>query len=70
MPPDVPEDRVAAVRKAMEEVFRDAGFLAEAKQVNLAVNLPRTGAEIQELVRRTYAMPPSIIERLRNLSNQ
>ena len=70
MPPDVPEDRVAALRKAMDEVFRDAGFLAEAKQVNLAVNLPRTGAEIQELVRRTYAMPPSIIERLRNLSNQ
>ena len=70
MPPDVPADRVAALRKAMDEVYRDRDFIAETKQVNLSVNLPRTGADIQDLVRRTYAMPASTIERLKSLSNQ
>ena len=67
MPPDVPEDRVAAMRKALDDTFNDPEFLALATQMNLGVNQPQTGQEIHELIRKAYDMPPKVIERLRKL---
>jgi tripartite-type tricarboxylate transporter receptor subunit TctC len=68
MPPDVPADRVAAMREAMAQTFRDAGFLADSKRMSLGVNTPRTGEQIQQLIADTYRTPPKIVERLRKLS--
>jgi tripartite-type tricarboxylate transporter receptor subunit TctC len=68
MPPGVPEGRVAIMRAAMEAVFKDAGFLADAKRMGLGVNSPKLGEEIQKLILETYRMPPNVVERLRKLS--
>lgn len=68
MPPGVATERVALMRAAMESVFKDEGFLADAKRMGLGVNAPKTGAEIQKLIEETYRMPPNVVERLRKLS--
>jgi len=68
MPPNVPADRVAAMRRALEDTFKDAAFLADSKRMALGVNTPRTGAQIQKLIEETYRTPPKVIDRLRKLS--
>jgi tripartite-type tricarboxylate transporter receptor subunit TctC len=68
MPPNVPPDRVAAMRKALEGTFKDPAFLADSKRMSLGVSSPRTGAQIQRLIEETYRTPPKIVERLRKLS--
>jgi hypothetical protein len=68
MPPGVPEDRVAAMRKAFMETFKDPDFLAEADKRGLGVNSPRSGEELQQLIERVYKdTPQPLIERLRKL---
>ncbi len=61
MPPDVPQDRVAAVRKAFIDMTKDEQFLTEAKKLRMDLDIV-TGAEIDELLKRVYATPPEIVE--------
>ena len=69
MPPEVPPERVAAIRSALAETFADPEFLAEGERMGLAVNAPRTGAQLQDVIARAYQSPPRIIERLQKLNN-
>jgi tripartite-type tricarboxylate transporter receptor subunit TctC len=68
MPPGVPADRVALMRKAFADTFADPAFLADARKMSLDVDTPKTGLEIQRLVEDTYRAPPKVIDRLRKLS--
>src|SRR5262245_12571508 len=67
MPPDVPADRLAAVRKALVDTFADPAFRAEADKIGLLVNAPRTGQQLHEVVAAAYAAPSSIIARVQQL---
>ena len=67
MPPDVPTDRLAAMRKALADTFTDAAFKADADKIGLVINAPRTGPQLQEVIRAAYAAPSAIIERVREL---
>jgi tripartite-type tricarboxylate transporter receptor subunit TctC len=69
MPPQAPADRVAAMRKALAETFADPEFLAEGERMGLAVNAPRSGAQLQDVIAHAYQSPPRIIERLQKLNN-
>jgi tripartite-type tricarboxylate transporter receptor subunit TctC len=69
MPPDVPADRVAALRRALADTFADPEFLAESDRMGLGVNAPRTGAQLQDVIARAYRSPSHVIERLRKLNN-
>jgi tripartite-type tricarboxylate transporter receptor subunit TctC len=69
MPPEAPPERVAAIRKALADTFADPEFLAEGERMGLAVNAPRTGAQLQDVIARAYQSPPRIIERLQKLNN-
>jgi tripartite-type tricarboxylate transporter receptor subunit TctC len=69
MPPGAPADRVAAMRAALDATFADPEFLAEGERMGLAVNAPRTGAQLQDVIARAYQSPPRIIERLQKLNN-
>jgi tripartite-type tricarboxylate transporter receptor subunit TctC len=62
-PPEVPTDRVAALRGAMMSAFADAAFRAEAKKLRLEVD-PQSGEEMTGLLRTTYAAPKPVVERL------
>jgi tripartite-type tricarboxylate transporter receptor subunit TctC len=69
MPPGAPADRIAAMRAALDATFADPEFLAEGERMGLAVNAPRSGAQLQDVIARAYQSPPRIIERLQKLNN-
>jgi tripartite-type tricarboxylate transporter receptor subunit TctC len=62
MAPDVPAERVAAMRKAFAAMLADQALLADAQKVGLDIG-PMGGEELQALVARLYAFPPRVIER-------
>ena len=59
-PPNVPADRVAALREAFSETMADKHFRAEADKTDLEIN-PVSGAEVEQLVKEVYATPPDLI---------
>jgi tripartite-type tricarboxylate transporter receptor subunit TctC len=65
-PPGVPEDRVAALRKAFMDTMQDKDFLAEAEKAQLEIT-PESGEEIQELVTDLYKTPPEIAKKAAEL---
>jgi len=69
MPPQVPADRLTAMRNALTATFADADFLAEAQKIGVSVNEPRSGEELLRVIERAYQTPPHIVERLRKLNN-
>jgi tripartite-type tricarboxylate transporter receptor subunit TctC len=69
MPPNVPADRVAAMRNALAATFADPEFKVDAEKIGLIVNAPRTGEELKAVIDRAYATPERVVERLRKLYN-
>jgi hypothetical protein len=59
-PPNVPADRVAALRDAFSATMADKDFRAEADKVDLEIN-PVSGADVEKLVKDVYATPPEVI---------
>jgi tripartite-type tricarboxylate transporter receptor subunit TctC len=68
LPPDVPTERVEAFRTAFTQMERDPEFRAEANSIGLQIDSPRTGQELQDELRKIYAMPPDVLDRLRRLA--
>ena len=68
MPPRVPAERLAAMRKALADTFADPEFLAESKRLGLGADTPRNGEQIGEAIRRAYATPVRVLDRLRKLN--
>jgi tripartite-type tricarboxylate transporter receptor subunit TctC len=62
VPPGVPADRVAALRKALAATLEDTALLADAEKSGLDIGQVG-GEELQTLVARLYALPPGIIDR-------
>ena len=68
MPPDIPADRLAAVRKAFMEMIKDSEFGSDAKKLGLQIDNPRSGEQLQTDISRLYQTSPRVIERLRRIS--
>jgi tripartite-type tricarboxylate transporter receptor subunit TctC len=64
LPPDVPPDRVAALRRAFDATMRDPGFIAEAAKLEFDID-PLTGEQVQALVGELAATPRDVIARVR-----
>jgi tripartite-type tricarboxylate transporter receptor subunit TctC len=62
LPPGVPPDRVAALRRAFAAMLEDPALLAEAQMSGLDIG-PMGGEELQALVAKLYAAPPQVIAR-------
>ena len=60
-PPGVPADRVAALRKAFDDMVQDPEFLAAAWRLALPVE-PVGGEELQKLVTEMAQTPPEVIK--------
>lgn len=65
-PPGVPADRVAALRRAFDEVVKDATMLSELTRAGLVIE-PSSGEEVQDVVRGLVATPPDVVSRMRML---
>ena len=63
-PPDVPAERVKALREAFARTLKDAQFLADAEKMGIEVQHVG-GEEIDKLLLRVYASPKDVIDRAR-----
>jgi tripartite-type tricarboxylate transporter receptor subunit TctC len=64
--PEVPPERVAALRKAFDAMLRDPEFIAHAKKENFDLD-PVPGEALQKLVSEIVAMPREQAERLKKI---
>ncbi len=69
LPPGVAPQRVAAMRKALEETLKDPELLAEAAKGGMDID-SQTGAEVQALVEKIYGTSPEILAYLRKGASQ
>jgi len=66
MPPEVPKDRLAALRTGFEETMRDPAFIEKAEKIQMDVS-PLTGGELDKLFQEAYASPPEVVARTKVL---
>ncbi|MEA2987320.1 MAG: hypothetical protein QOG83_31 [Alphaproteobacteria bacterium] len=64
VPPGIPPDRLAALRTALMTTFNDPAFRADCERQRLECSTPKTGEELQGLIRSAYATPADIRKRL------
>ena len=64
LPPDVPAERVTALRRAFDAIMRDPAFIAEAAKLDFDVD-PLTGEQVQALVGELAATPRDVVARVR-----
>jgi tripartite-type tricarboxylate transporter receptor subunit TctC len=65
MPPNVPAERVAAVRRAFDSTMKDPAYLEETGKLQIDVD-PLTGEEVAALVEQVSRTPPETVARVRN----
>jgi tripartite-type tricarboxylate transporter receptor subunit TctC len=63
--PDIPADRVAALRKAFMETMKDSELLAEAQRIGLAID-PISGADLQDLAAKIFATSTAFVEKTKD----
>lgn len=66
VPPNVPADRVEALRKAFDATMKDPDFLAEAEKFKLDID-PLNGKQVSELVAHVLATPKDVVARVRDI---
>jgi tripartite-type tricarboxylate transporter receptor subunit TctC len=66
-PPDLPADRLAALRAAFDATMKDPEFLQDAKRTALDVS-PVPAAEVERLIGELYATPDALVARVRRLT--
>ena len=59
-PPGMPRERLLALRRAFDATMKDPAYLADMKKHHLDPD-PISGAEIEELIGKIYAQPPSLV---------
>lgn len=62
-PPGAPPARVAALRKAFDDIMKDSEFLAEAKKANADIR-PMSGGDLQALATEVVRTPPEIVAKM------
>lgn len=66
--PEVPAERVAALRAAFEATIADPALLKDAATQKLDIELVR-GEDIAAMVASAYKLPPELVERVKNAIN-
>ena len=60
-PPNVPSDRVAALRTAFDRTAADPAFVADIEKQRLDLS-PMSGAEVERIIHKLYATPKAVAE--------
>jgi tripartite-type tricarboxylate transporter receptor subunit TctC len=67
-PPEIPQDRLAALRTAYHEAMNDPGFIADANRIH--IDIAEVGSDqIYTMISRAYAMPADVVEEARAAMN-
>jgi tripartite-type tricarboxylate transporter receptor subunit TctC len=64
-PPNLPAERVAALRTAFMDTMKDKDFLTEAEKTDLEIN-PVSGEDVEKLVKEIYATPADIVAKAKD----
>jgi tripartite-type tricarboxylate transporter receptor subunit TctC len=67
LPPRVPADRVAALRKAFMDTMKDPKFLADAKKTGIDIS-PMPGEEVAKLWAEFASTPKPLIEQVKQIT--
>jgi tripartite-type tricarboxylate transporter receptor subunit TctC len=65
-PPGLPPDRLKMLRDAFDATMTDPEFIAEANLRKLTID-PENGEQLEALIKKTYATPRPIIDRIAKL---
>ena len=63
----MPDERVAALKRAFDATMRDPEFLGEAAKLRLPVT-PRNGEDSRKLVEEIYGAPPELVKEGREIA--
>jgi len=66
VPPGVPADRVALLRRAFDDTMKDPSFISDAKKLYLQPN-PMSGAAMQAKIERILGFDATVISRAKEL---
>lgn len=64
LPPNVPADRVRALRRAFDATMKDPAFLAEADKLKVDID-PMTGEQLATFVEQVFRTPAETVKRVR-----
>ena len=65
-PQDIPADRLAMLRAAFMKSLADPELLEEARQNKRNID-PMSGEQVEALLRRLYATPKSVLDRVQDI---
>jgi len=65
LPPNVPADRIEALRRAFDATMKDPAFLAEEDRAKLEVD-PQSGEQVAALIEQIYRTPADTTARVRS----
>jgi tripartite-type tricarboxylate transporter receptor subunit TctC len=65
-PPGVPDERVAALKRAFDATMRDPVYVATARKLNLPLNFV-SSAEVQDIMARVMNTPEPPARRFRDI---
>jgi len=65
-PPDLPPDRLKLLRDAFTATMTDPEFVDEARLRRLTIH-PENGEQLEALIKKTYATPKPIVDRIAKL---
>mgnify|MGYP006277913095 CR=1 FL=1 len=68
-PPDVPKDRVAALRRAFEATLKDPDFIADAERTGLEIQFV-SGNDVDRVLSNAYATPTALVQRANALLHE
>jgi tripartite-type tricarboxylate transporter receptor subunit TctC len=68
-PPGLPEERAKVLRQAFDASIKDRALLADAEKGKMEIELV-TGKEVEDIIRKAYATPKPIVERVREAMNR
>ena len=65
MPPNVPPERVSAIRRAFDATMKDKEFLEEADKLKIEID-PLSGEQVAALIVQIYKTPAETVARVRD----
>jgi tripartite-type tricarboxylate transporter receptor subunit TctC len=65
LPPNVPPERVEALRRAFDATMRDPAYLAETEKLKIDIE-PLSGEQVSNLIAEIYATPTETVARVRD----
>ena len=70
LPPGVPKERLALLRRAFDETVHDPRFTALATKGGVALDGPMTGDELAALVAKVAQTPPAVVQNISRMLGQ